>query len=128
MLIAVATQSGTLVDQAFGQTSQFMIYDYADRQVVKTVKVDPFGVDQHCCGPQQHPFDVERFTAIARALSGCKAVVVKKIGDTPKKHLVKAGFAVVESSAAVELAMKQAHDQVCPGGCKSSEQGCKQRH
>lgn len=124
MLIAVATQSGSQVDQAFGQASQYILYDYANRQVVKTVDVVPFGVCPSCSGNPEHTFDAERFNAITQAIDGCKAVVVKKIGAGPRQHLIEAGFTVVESDADIDSALKQAHDQACPNCQKSSGHGC----
>lgn len=124
MLIAVATQSGSLVDHAFGQARQFMLYDYAKRQVVKTVEVVPFGVCPDCSGNPEHRFDVDRFGALTQALDGCKAVVVKKIGAGPRQHLIEAGFTVVESEADIESALKQAHDLACPSCRKASGHGC----
>jgi len=116
MLIAVASKSGTEVDQHFGHAEQFLIFDYAggEPQPLKTVEVE-----KYCTSDPNHSFHESRFGAITAALAGCKALLTEMIGDMPKQELLKAGITPVIAKGPISEALKLAHDSVCSGGCKN---------
>ncbi len=114
MLIAVATKSGTEVDQHFGHAEQFLIYDYGsgNPEPLKTV-----AVTKYCTSDPTHSGHESRFAAIAKSLDGCKALLTEMIGELPKRELINAGILPVIATGPIAAALKLAHDAVCPGGC-----------
>ena len=115
MLIAVASKSGTDVDQHFGKAEQFLIYDYGSGNPapLKTV-----AVEKYCTSDPNHTYHESRFGAIANALEGCKVVLTEMIGQLPKQELLKAGIMPLTATGPIQDALKQAHDAVCDGNCK----------
>jgi len=114
MLIAVASKSGTEVDQHFGHAERFLVYDCAagKLQLVKEV-----AVEKYCSYDPNHAFRKPQFQAIVEALAGCKAVVTAMIGDYPRLELEKAGMVHVNAVGAIEPALLAAHGQLCGCGC-----------
>lgn len=115
MFIAVTSKSGTEVDQHFGHAERFLIFDYGggNPQPVREVTVE-----KYCSYDPDHPFRHPQFTAIVKALEGCRAVVTEMIGELPKGELAKAGLTPVIASGPILEALKLAHDTVCGGDCK----------
>lgn len=118
MLIAVASKTGTEVDQHFGHAERFLIYDYGsgDPQPLKEV-----AVDKYCSYDPDHPFRHPQFNGIVSALEGCKVVVTEMIGELPKQELAKVGIVPIVTSGPIADALKLAHDSVCGGGCKGGK-------
>lgn len=118
MLIAVASKTGTEVDQHFGHAERFLIYDYGggNPQAVKEI-----AVDKYCSYDPDHPFRHPQFDAIVTALEGCKVVVTEMIGDLPKQELRKVGITSIVTSGPIAAALKLAHDSVCSGNCKGEK-------
>jgi predicted Fe-Mo cluster-binding NifX family protein len=118
MLIAVASKSGTEVDQHFGHAERFLIFDYAggSPEPLRTVEVE-----KYCTDDPNHTFHESRFGAIAKSLEGCKVVVTEMIGELPKQELVKAGITPVIANGPIADALKLAHDSVCGGDCKGGK-------
>lgn len=116
MFIAVASKSGTNIDQHFGHAERFHIYKYrsAGSEWVRTVEVD-----KYCSFDPDHPFRHTQFDGIVEALDGCRAVVVAMIGELPRQELQKIGITPVVTTGAIDTALKLAHDSVCGGGCKT---------
>ena len=115
MLIAVASKSGTEVDQHFGHAERFLIYDCAagQPQLVKEVPVE-----RYCSYDPNHASRKPQFQAIVEALAGCKAVVTAMIGDYPRQELEKAGMLHVIAEGPIEAALLAAHGQLCGCGCR----------
>jgi len=121
MLIAVASKSGTEVDQHFGHAEKFRIYKYSrtGSQQVREVEVE-----KYCSFDPDHPFRHRQFDAIVEALAGCRAVATAMIGELPKQELAKAGIQAVSVSGPIEAALATVHDAVCEGGCDTRKE-CK---
>lgn len=120
MLIAVASKSGTEVDQHFGHAERFLIYDCAGgapRQV-KTV-----AVEKYCSFDPDHPFRHRQFGAIVEALEGCKAVVTAMIGEYPQQELEKVGIAAISAVGPIVPAVLAAHGTLCGCACQGPK-GC----
>lgn len=118
MLIAVASKSGTEVDQHFGHAERFLIYDYGggSPEPVKEVVVE-----KYCSYDPDHPFRHPQFNGIVSALEGCKVVVTEMIGELPKQELQKIGITPIVAKGPIADALKLAHDSVCSGGCKGGK-------
>jgi len=121
MLIAVASKSGTEVDQHFGHAKMFRIYKYSSTgsELMKEVEVE-----KYCSFDPEHPFRHRQFDAIVAALEGCRAVVSAMIGDLPRQELEKAGIKAVTATGPIEQALAATHDAVCEGGC-GTRKACK---
>jgi predicted Fe-Mo cluster-binding NifX family protein len=112
MRIAVASKSGTAVDQHFGHAERFLIYEYAQG---RAEQVDEVRVEKYCSFDPEHPFRHRQFDAIVAALDGCRAVVTAMIGPLPKQELQKAGIEAVSTEGPIEEALRFVHSALC--GC-----------
>jgi predicted Fe-Mo cluster-binding NifX family protein len=119
MRIAVASKSGTEVDQHFGHAERFLIYEYnrGEPKAVGAVEVE-----KYCSFDPEHPFRARQFSAIVEALSGCQAVVTAMIGDHPLQELKKAGLQHISAAGPIEVALHAAHAHLCGGSCEGA--GC----
>lgn len=116
MLIAVASKTGTEVDQHFGHAERFLIYDC---QSEKSQQIKEVTVEKYCSYDPDNPFRHRQFDGIIEALDGCAAVVIAMIGELPKQELAKAGITPIVASGPIGDALKLAHDTICTNGCKS---------
>lgn len=121
MLIAVASKTGTEVDQHFGHAESFRIFKYRKGNPVQVNEVQ---VERYCTFDMEHPFRHSQFDGIAEAIKDCKAVVTAMIGELPRQELEKLGFKVVSMSGPIEPALKVAHDAVCDGKCAGKPATC----
>ena len=125
MLIAVASKTGTEVDQHFGHAETFRIFKYRKGN---PVQVDEVKVNKYCTFDLEHPFRHAQFNGIAEALKDCKAVVTAMIGDLPRQELEKLGFKVISMKGPIEPALQRAHDEVCDdSNCGGHVERCKHR-
>jgi predicted Fe-Mo cluster-binding NifX family protein len=121
MLIAVASKTGTEVDQHFGHAESFRIFKYRKGN---PVQVDEVQVERYCTFDLEHPFRHSQFDGIAEAIKDCKAVVTAMIGELPRQELEKLGFKVISMAGPIEPALKVAHDAVCDGQCAGKPETC----
>ena len=121
MLIAVASKSGTEVDQHFGHAERFLIYDCRQGRPRLLREV---AVDKYCSYDPGHPFRHAQFNAIATALQGCKAVLTAMIGELPKQELKKLGIEALLGEGPIEPALLAAHDAFCGCGRRCDQQKC----
>lgn len=108
MLIAVASKSGTEVDQHFGHAERFLIYEVADGQplLVREVPVEKF-----CSFDPDEPMRHSKFDLIAEAIDGCRAVVTAQIGEYPRQELEKHGIVAISQEGPI----KELLPEVCQG-------------
>ena len=120
MLIAVASKSGTEIDQHFGHAERFLIFECAAGrpQLVKNVSVE-----KYCSFDPDHAFRKPQFQAIVEALEGCRAVVTAMIGDYPRKELEKAGMVHINAVGSIASALLVAHAQLCDCECSCQGRG-----
>jgi len=69
MRIAVASKSGTEVDQHFGHAERFLLYDFNQGRPQPAGEVQ---VEKYCSFDPEHPFRHRQFDAIVQALAGCR--------------------------------------------------------
>jgi predicted Fe-Mo cluster-binding NifX family protein len=89
MQIAIASTDGETVNEHFGKTDRFFIYDLTEGRLalLKVSSVTPLST-----GDPSHAFDPERLAKTIAALKGCERVYCVRIGDRPKEELKKAGI------------------------------------
>ena len=121
MLIAIASKSGTEVDQHFGHAEKFRIYNYRQGNPRQVSEV---AVEKYCSLDPDHLFRPMPLAAIASALQGCRVVVSAMIGERPKRELEELGFTVISTEGPIEAALKLAHDAVCKGTCGNKLEPC----
>ncbi|MDO9080002.1 MAG: NifB/NifX family molybdenum-iron cluster-binding protein [Desulfuromonadales bacterium] len=114
MRIAVASKSGSEVDQHFGHAERFLLYDYNRGTPVALGEV---AVEKYCSYDPEHPFRHRQFDAIVAALAGCRVVVTAMIGEYPLAELEKAGLKHVTASGPIAAALQAAHSAACGCAC-----------
>ncbi len=113
MRIAVASKSGTEVDQHFGHAERFLLYECADGvpNLVGDVKVE-----KYCSFDVDHPFREKQFGAIVDALRGCSAVVMAMVGELPRQELKKAGIEPVTADGPIDPVVLRVHGRLSGRG------------
>ncbi len=91
--IAVATKAGGLVDQHFGHAREFLVYDVSR---AGAALVGRRATALYCTGGEG---DDDALEVALRALSGCRAVLVAKVGRCPEGRLAAAGIEPVTAHA-----------------------------
>jgi nitrogen fixation protein NifB len=91
--VAVCTKGGGRINEHFGHAREFRVYD-VDAHGLSFVGVRR--ADNYCQGGWGEEDHME---AILKALEGCQAVLVSKIGHCPKEELAKAGIEAVDNFA-----------------------------
>jgi nitrogen fixation protein NifB len=91
--VAVATRGGGLVNQHFGHAEEFLVYEVSPRGA-RLLGVRR--VERYCRGGDG---EEEALPATLRALEGCAAVLVARIGRCPSGQLAAAGIAPVSEHA-----------------------------
>ena len=116
MRIAIASKSGTEVDQHFGHAERFLIFDFHQGSPRQVAEIQ---VEKYCSFDPAHPFRPDQFNAIVEALAGCQAIVTARIGDYPRLELEKAGLAHLSATGPIEPVLRAAHAQLC--GCSGRD-------
>jgi predicted Fe-Mo cluster-binding NifX family protein len=114
MRIAVASKSGSEVDQHFGHAERFLLYEYNRGNPVSVGEVV---VEKYCSYDPEHPFRHRQFDAIVAALAECRVVVTAMIGEYPLAELEKAGLKHVTASGPITAALQAAHSAACGCAC-----------
>ncbi len=110
--VAVSSHGGVLVDQHFGQASDFYIYEYLDGGVKFKERRS---VGKYCDGTSEcdgkgggKPMKMEQ---ILDAIADCACVVTMRIGEAPRLKLAEKGIAVLTSYGRIEDAVEEAAGQ-----------------
>ncbi len=93
ILVAVATKGGGRVNEHFGHAKEFQIYELSS---LGAKIVGHRQVDLYC---QDGFGDEDRLAKVIRGIQDCAAVLVAKIGTSPKEKLKKAGIEAVDTYA-----------------------------
>jgi nitrogen fixation protein NifB len=124
--VAVCTNEGILVNQHLGEATRLQIWEQ---------KGDGFRLVSERQAPE-HGGGVRRWTALARLLGDCRALLAGNIGETPAVLLAEAGVKVAvmtgfieEGLAAIyagrEVGSLKGRRQPCgAGGCTGAGGGC----
>ncbi len=101
----MASKSGILVDQHFGHTEEFYIFE-SDGRTVRFLEKRP---SQRCDGADSCMDDkTDRMDSILTTVSDCAGVLAVRIGDAPAKILGSMGIRTVLSYDRIEDAVKKA--------------------
>lgn len=103
--VAVATRSGILVDQHFGQVSEFYIYEYRNGSTqFKERRI----VEKYCSGAEECDSKEDKISSILKTIEDCNAVIAMRIGDAPKSRLKERGIQVFTTYDRIEDSVKKA--------------------
>lgn len=114
LLFAVASKGGILVDQHFGQVSDFYIYEYR----MGAVKfLERRSVTKYCNGPEVCDGNADgtgggnkegRMEQIFDVIADCSCVIAMRAGEAPKRKLTEKGIGFMMYYGRIEDAAKEA--------------------
>jgi len=105
---AVATKSGMLVDQHFGQVSEFYIYESDGK---RTHFLERRKVKKYCQGNDVCDEKINHIDQILHTIEDCNSVLALRVGDAPMKKLGEMGIRVITTYDRIEDAVKKAANQ-----------------
>lgn len=104
--VAVATSSGMLVDQHFGHTKEFYIYesDGVNVKFIEKRKATSYCSGQSECDEEKD----DKIESIIKTIKDCGAVLALRIGSSPSKKLAAIGIRTVTTYDRIEDAVRKA--------------------
>lgn len=108
--VAVATKSGMLVDQHFGQVSEFYVYEYAGGNAVFKERR---AIPKYCTGEEECDGKEDKISSIIKTIADCDAVIAMRIGDSPKMQLSQKGIRVFTTYDRIEDSVKKVASELC---------------
>jgi len=116
LLFAVASKGGVLVDQHFGQVSDFYIYEYQNgsvrfRERRSVSKYCDGGGCDGMGGGRREAEPAGRMDAILDTVSDCAGVVCMRIGVAPQERLAEKGIQITTTYDRIEDAVNRAVNQ-----------------
>ncbi|MDR2359928.1 MAG: radical SAM protein [Oscillospiraceae bacterium] len=104
-LFAVSSESGVLVDQHFGHTKAFCIYEYKNGSIrFKENRKVP----QYCTGEDDDAVQSGKMAAILKTVEDCACVLSMRMGDSPRNALRAKGIQVYTTYNRIEDAVNEA--------------------
>ncbi len=97
--MAVATKSGMVVDQHFGQVSEFYVYEYSKGNAIFKEKRK---VPKYCEGLAECDEKLDKMDSIIHTISDCDAVIAMRIGEAPKSKLIQKGIRIFTTYDRIE--------------------------
>jgi nitrogenase molybdenum-iron protein alpha/beta subunit/MoaA/NifB/PqqE/SkfB family radical SAM enzyme len=101
---AVASKSGMIIDQHFGQVSELYIYEYSDKSVVFKEKR---AITKYCSGKEECE-EQDKIASIINTIEDCDGIIAMRIGDAPKQKLATKGIKVYTTYDRIEQAIEKA--------------------
>jgi len=102
---AVASKSGMLVDQHFGQVSEWQIYEYKDGKISYLNKRD---VEKYCTGEENCLDKEDKIQKIIHTVEDCHAVISMRIGQAPRSQLEEKSIVSIVTYDRIESAILSA--------------------
>jgi predicted Fe-Mo cluster-binding NifX family protein len=105
ILFAVSSKDGILVDQHFGHTEEFYIYEYNGFEARFKEKRSVY---KYCEGKSGCDNQEDKMNFIINAISGCSCVLTMRIGENPKARLGGLGIKTFITYDRIESAVMEA--------------------
>lgn len=102
--VAVATKSGMIVDQHFGQVSELYVYEYFNGSAKF---IEKRTIDKYCDGKPDCDEKEDKISMIINTIADCDAVIAMRIGDSPKMKLKQKGIKVFTTYDKIEDSVKK---------------------
>lgn len=102
--VAVATKSGMIVDQHFGQVSELYVYEYVKGNARF---IEKRNIDQYCSGEAECEEKEDKIITIINTIADCDAVIAMRIGDSPRMKLRQKGIQVFTTYDKIEESIKK---------------------
>jgi MoaA/NifB/PqqE/SkfB family radical SAM enzyme len=106
---AAASKNGYLVDQHFGHTLAFYVFEYSDGQVNFFERRE---IPQYCFGSEECRNHEETMKAILSVVEDCSGVIAVRIGETPRAMLAEKGIRFFMTYDYVINAVRAAAEQI----------------
>ncbi len=103
--VAVASKNGMLVDQHFGQVSEFYVYEYSHGNAVFKERRN---IEKYCNGKKECGDKEDKMESIINTIADCDAVIAMRIGESPKMILNQRGIRVFATYDRIEDSVKKA--------------------
>lgn len=100
--VAVASRGGRLVNEHFGRTREFLIFEVTSG-AIRLLEIRP--VAGYCTGPQSCGDEPQSLSSLISLLSDCHMVLCSRIGLDPVKALRQAGIRPVEAYGFIDRAI-----------------------
>lgn len=101
--VAVASQSGLLIDQHFGHVSSFLIYDVVGEDVIFLGRRE---VNKFCTSMDDEDED-QKIIETHKVIQDCNFLLSQRIGRFPALELEKRGVVVIETLGFISDAIKK---------------------
>lgn len=101
--LAVSSTTGTIIDQHFGHSKEFYIYEYTENKVKF---LESRKVEKYCNGPECETEN--KIEKIIGVLNDCQMVLSMRIGYEPKKKLMSNNIIPIETYDIVENGILEA--------------------
>ncbi|WP_099466933.1 nitrogenase cofactor biosynthesis protein NifB [Konateibacter massiliensis] len=102
--VAVATKSGMIVDQHFGQVSELYVYEYFKGNAKF---IEKRNIDKYCSGKEECEEKEDKISMIIDTIADCDAVIAMRIGDSPRMKLNQKGIKVFTTYDKIEDSVKK---------------------
>lgn len=102
--VAVATKSGLIVDQHFGQVSELYVYEYFNGNAKF---IEKRNIDKYCNGKEECDEKEDKISMIINTIADCDAVIAMRIGDSPRMKLNQKGIKVFTTYDKIEDSVKK---------------------
>lgn len=100
--VAVASKTGDLIDLHFGHAKNFLVYQYDSGKVEFLEKRD---IENYCSGKEECGIEedkIDKIDKIIDAIKDCGLVLSMRIGEEPKRKLLKNNIETVEMYDSIE--------------------------
>jgi len=102
MRVAVVSKDNKNIDEHFGKTKTFLIYDLENNTNSFLEERVTVPLSE---GISNHPFNLERFERVYKIIGDCQVVISVQVGKRPEKELMDRGIKSIVSSETIEKSL-----------------------
>lgn len=108
-LYAVASKTGSYIDEHFGHAGELLIYSYDGNRAQLVARKT---VGKYCQGEEECDDEEDRLESAVKAVEGCQAILVHRIGYHPMKKLQEKNILVIQTAGTIEEGIRYAIEQM----------------
>lgn len=102
---AISSKSGMNIDQHFGHTEEFYIYDYCEGEVKF---VEKRNVNKYCAGTEECSEHEDKIIKIIKTIEDCNAVLTLRVGFEPIRNLENHGIKIFQMYEGINKGIEKA--------------------